>query len=463
MAEAVAVVSGISAFVQIIDFSSTIFIRLKEYKDLVGELPNYLKDVDTQLPLICKTLDRIKMQTERGTLPKETQDIVYSVVNGCRSQIELLLQKIDKVIPISSSKRERMKKASLSLFYDRDIQAHLKTLEQYMRTLTMHVSVGSDAPHTASQPQFTPSKVKMHVPFKRDPDFIGRTEILAEVDRRIKERGQVALAGIGGVGKSQIAIEYCYRFREQFPDSWIFWIYAASATRFEQAYRSIATAAAIPGWDDPKTDIFNLVANWFKDSDRSSKWLLVLDNADDSETFFGSSNGHLVKYIPRNGSLLVTTRDMRVGQKLTDREQAMGVSELSVEETKMLLESKIHDCNIWDDEIATELLEALEYLPLAVTQAAAFISENQMTIAAYLQRIKLAESELQEYLSEELEDSRRDLQGQNSVMRTWKISFEQISRQNPRAAEILSMMAVLDRQGIPGILLQKKRRNYCFR
>src|SRR5215469_3484851 len=85
--------------------------------------------------------------------------------------------------------------------------------------------------------------------------------------------------------KSQIAIEYTYRLRESAPNTWAFWIHAINATRFEQGYREIASVAEIPGRDDPKTNIFQLVKQWLHD-EMNGRWLMVLDNADDCNVFF---------------------------------------------------------------------------------------------------------------------------------------------------------------------------------
>ncbi|KZF18827.1 TPR-like protein [Xylona heveae TC161] len=469
------IVGLVSSIIQIVVFSKDILDRIKQYKDVVKEFPPYLEDVGRELPLIVATFERIRIQTEQGDLPESTKTAVAGVLTGCETQIGLLQKTINKVIPQDLSKPQRFWKAAQSKWYDKEINEILKKLRRSYAPLQLHLSaVGAigAGPKPLQLPLPAPPKPAMHIPFERDPGFIGREDILAQIDGRIKDRGKVALAGIGGVGKSQIAIEYCFRFQEKNPGCWVFWVHAANAARVEQAYKDIAKAAALPDWNDPKMNVFDLVFQWFTDPDRSSKWLIVLDNADDAETFsttlhlstsqHGSIAKTLAQYIPWNGSLLVTTRDRQVGQRLTGREPVITVERLLLGETKTLLKSKIHDPTAWDDSSASKLLELLDCLPLAVTQAAAFISENEMTVAAYTRRLEKAESEMQRYLSEELADTRRDTHSQNSVMRTWKISFDQILQQSPRAAEILSLMAVLDRQGISASLLRREDESLDF-
>ena len=264
--------------------------------------------------------------------------------------------------------------------------------------------------------------------------------------------------------KSQVAIEYCYRFRDQHPESHVFWIHASTVSRMDQAYKDIARKLCLLGLDKPNVDTFKLVSEWLSD-DAHGSWLLVLDNADNIEIFFRtksnlSSAGSeqtapLVNYLPRssNGSILITTRDKRVGEALVNREKAIMVLPMAEPEAEKLLWSKVAQEKSLDKTKSSELLEVLGYLPLAITQAAAYIRHNSITIEEYLKVIRIDDSEIQDLLSEDLPDLRRDFESQNSVIRSWKVSFDQIRKQKPRAAEILSLMAVLDRQGIPKALL----------
>ena len=119
-----------------------------------------------------------------------------------------------------------------------------------------------------------------------------------------------------------------------------------------------------------------------------------------------------------------------------------------------MLRSKLPEDG-WSEADSSKLLNDLEYLPLAITQATAFISENGITLTEYLEALRTDDSDMKDLLSEDLEDPRRDWETKNSVIRTWKLSFDQITKQKPRAAEILSLMAVLDRRGIPKTLLRR--------
>jgi tetratricopeptide (TPR) repeat protein len=267
--------------------------------------------------------------------------------------------------------------------------------------------------------------------------------------------------------KSQIAVEFCYRFKEEYPRGWVLWVHASTTTRFDEAYKEIARKACLPGWEDRKVNTLQLVFEWLS-GESIDRWLLVLDNADDEDVFFGTKNDLLAgrgkgqkpmaNYIPRNlnGSVIITTRDQRIGRRLADSGKPIAIMPMAIQEAEQLLQSKT-----WEDSISKEadsknLLHDLGNLPLAITQAAAFMNENSMAVSEYLDALRASDRDIKDLLSEELEDPRRDSDTSNSVIRTWKLSFDQIRKQKPRAAEILSLMSVLDRQGIPKFLLRRE-------
>ncbi|KAH8585975.1 heterokaryon incompatibility protein-domain-containing protein [Bisporella sp. PMI_857] len=264
--------------------------------------------------------------------------------------------------------------------------------------------------------------------------------------------------------KSQIAIEYCYIWRDRYPYSHVFWVHVSTLDRFEQAYRDIAKDMCIPGSEDPQNDTLILVRDWLSKPDNGS-WLIVLDNADDPDLFFElnlsvtNSNHPLISnFVPQNanGFVITTTRDKRIGLRLTDGGEEIMIMPLASRDAEQLMRSRIPgSIGVNGGDIRT-LVEILGYIPLAITQAAAFIQENSMTVKSYIEELKASDSDLQDYLDENLPDPRRYPDSENSVTRTWKLSFDQIAKCFPRAADLLSLMVQLDRQAIPKALLQHK-------
>ena len=202
---------------------------------------------------------------------------------------------------------------------------------------------------------------------------------------------------------------------------------------------------------------------------------MVLDNADDLDSFFVKPTSTapdnecilpLSDYLPRSsgGFMLITTRDERLGKRLAGMHASIVMNQMSPQEAQDLLEKwQMDPFGSLENDPSMRLLEALGYIPLAITQAAAFISENHISLTQYLEMFHKSDSEVQDLLNEDLGDRRRDAQGHNSIIKTWKMSFDLISKQKPHAAEVLSLMAVLDRQGIPESLLrQETDRNIDF-
>lgn len=185
--------------------------------------------------------------------------------------------------------------------------------------------------------------------------------------------------------KSQIAIEYCYRYSEKYPDCTVFWVYGSTVERFEQAYENIARSLELPGWNDPKANTLQIVSDWLRNGDHKG-WLMILDNADDEDVFLktrknissegagtNQDNAPLSTYLPltSRGSILVTSRNRMVAFKLTEKaEHIIDVSPMDEEEAITLLHKRLPDARS-SDEVSIDLVETLERYPLAITQAAA--------------------------------------------------------------------------------------------
>ena len=263
--------------------------------------------------------------------------------------------------------------------------------------------------------------------------------------------------------KSQIAIEYCYRFKDNNPNAHALWVYGGNISRFYQGYKRIAQALEIPGWDDPEASILELVCAWL--SSTTCSCLLVIDNADNIEHWrpgeyksggsLDDPTSNLSKYLPDgpNCRVLITTRDNRVATRLAKGSEPELLHSMTADEAETLFLSKLErDISQCDKSELHLLLDELDHLPLALSQAAAFIHQNDLSVADYVNALRGEEAE--EFLDEELDDFRRDEESVNSAFRTWKISHDQIRQQKPRAADLLSLFAMFDRQSVSKALLK---------
>ena len=331
------------------------------------------------------------------------------------------------------------------------------------------------------------------VRYQKDEDFVGREDIMKEIEQRFQLKNRVAMTGIGGVGygnllcvllnqflthfvnlisrKSRIAIEYCYKYRESHSDAHVFWVHCSNKTRFEAAYQEIARTLKLPGHDDPQTNSPQLLSDWLSNEENGS-WLMVLDNADDTGIWTGLGRQGpeslpLVTFIPRgsHGSVLITTRDSELGKNLTNSKQKpINVLALRPEDAEALLRSKLSDDEELVQEDANEMIKTLDYLPIAITQAAAFLDQNDMTVAHYLQLFRAGKAHTEDILNKGTYDSGRDHEIQTSVFQTWKLTFDQISSQAQIAADILSLMAMFNRQSLSATLVHNDEiREFDFR
>jgi len=316
-----------------------------------------------------------------------------------------------------------------------------------------------------------PPKPSSTVPFRRDRDFIDRGDLLSRVDERCSQpAGRAALVGLGGVGKSQLAIEHTHRTRERSPDTWVFWVHASNAARFEQGYRDIADVVKIAGREDPKAHIFKLVHDWLRGYE--GKWLMILDNVDDAgflvngqAVIQSQSNDSrcqtlrpLRDYLPQsqNGSILITTRSQESALKLSERNDLIPVDPMDASNAVELLNKKLESTGQRNDKDLVELAAALEFMPLAIVQAASYISQRapRCSVRQYLEDIRKSDRKQSSLLNHKGGELRRDSEAKNSIIITWQISFKHIYETRQSAAELLSLMSFFDSQGIPETLVR---------
>ncbi|RAK81387.1 putative kinesin [Aspergillus fijiensis CBS 313.89] len=326
--------------------------------------------------------------------------------------------------------------------------------------ITTQLHVAPERPETPPHPLCT-------VPFRRDPDFVDRGTLLDQIREKCSApASRIALVGLGGVGKSQLAIEYCYRVPENFPNTWVFWVHTSNAARFEQDFREIADRVRIPGRKDPKVNIFQLVGGWLSD-ERKGKWILVLDNVDDefldkaAPGHSGSTTGKvLLEYIPqsRHGSIIITSRSAAVASRMVEPRDVITIAPMHETDARLLFQKKLDvQEDLAGDEV-DEIMAALEYMPLAIVQAASYIRYRspRFSVSQYLQLFQKSDRKKLSLLDYEGGHLRRDREAHNSIMITWQITFDHLRRARPSAADLLSLMSFFDRLGIPEALLRHR-------
>jgi tetratricopeptide (TPR) repeat protein len=284
-----------------------------------------------------------------------------------------------------------------------------------------------------------------NIGYRRNPFFTGREEQLEAIHENIWADGSVALSqpiavsGLGGIGKTQVAIEYAYRYFDEY--KFILWVTADSADSIISDFVAVAKLLDLSVKDDSDQNVvISAVINWLKTND---SWLLILDNADDIKV--------VEQFLPTglDGHILLTSRAQSF--------DTLGIIS-SIEIEKMLPKDATDfilkrtgkkDLNVLETRALEELIEELDYLPLALEQAGAYIYKIKSSFAAYLSSYRKRGLNL-------LEKSRiKDAQYPKSVATTWLLNFEQVKTISLASADVLYMSALLYCDNIPFNILEK--------
>jgi hypothetical protein len=196
MAEALVVAGLVSAIVQFIDFGSKIVERLDEFKSNVDNVPKSFRDIKAGIPLLLDTLKRTKEEAEAQCYGKDTLQALLPVVEGCRSQVELLNDTLLKTLPNPGDRMwRRTIKAFQCVDQEKKVQQITTAILRHVQVLTFHQGAG------ASNPKPTAFWL---VPFDRNAHFVGREKIFERLEKAftVKDcsRPRAALCGLGGVG-----------------------------------------------------------------------------------------------------------------------------------------------------------------------------------------------------------------------------------------------------------------------
>lgn len=292
-----------------------------------------------------------------------------------------------------------------------------------------------------------------NVPYVRNPHFTGREELLEQLarylafedtsegatTRRAVLSQPQAVRGLGGIGKTQIAVEYAYRAREQGYYTHTIWINAASEEAIITSFQTlVAQLPRFPARDEKdQHQLIAAILRWLQECQQA--WLLIFDNADELAL--------VQSYLPQQGqgSILLTTRATAVNWLAN----SIAVEQMGLREGTHFLLHRTRRFQVTDKESneATNVVIALDGFPLALDQAGAYIEETGCSFSDYLQLYERHRARLL---------ARRGRQATNypaSVATTWLLSFQKVEQAHPAAAELLRLCASLSPDHIPEELL----------
>ena len=287
-----------------------------------------------------------------------------------------------------------------------------------------------------------------NVPYQRNPFFTGREDVLGSLHRTLQIENAAALShpygtsGLGGIGKTQIAVEYAYRYGAEYDA--VFWVRADSTAALTSSFMDLAHLLNLPEQNEQDQSIcIEAVQRWLR---LHLGWLLICDNMDDlpiAEPF-------LPKLGP--GHILFTTRAHALGgiaQRLEVQrmEPETGALLLLRRAGILSLQDMLDRATIDDRNVASAISLELDGLPLALDQAGAYVRETPCSLEDYLARYRTRRQDLLQ--------TRGSLAPVYpvSVATTWSLSFEKVSQANPMAEELLEFCAFLASDPIPEELL----------
>ncbi|HEV2583709.1 MAG TPA: NB-ARC domain-containing protein [Ktedonobacteraceae bacterium] len=283
-----------------------------------------------------------------------------------------------------------------------------------------------------------------HVPYRQNAYFTGRDELLRQIHTHFKQQQRtrplppLALSGLGGVGKTQTALEYAYRYRHEYHT--VVWVRAESSEALISDFIAFAGLLNIPDCQqqDHQSTI-NAVKYWLS---AMTRWLFIFDNVDDLAML-----NDFLPSAPR-GHLLLTTRMQTTGTAA----ETLAIESMNPMEGAyfLLRRSKIVGFNAAFDDIgkddhhlAVSISEKLGGLPLALDQAGAYIEETACGLDGYLERYQqLREAFLQRR-------GHADLHHPEPVATTWSLAFEKASQSNIDSIALLRFLAFFSPDAIP--------------
>ncbi|MEW1778344.1 FxSxx-COOH system tetratricopeptide repeat protein [Streptomyces sp. NPDC086777] len=267
----------------------------------------------------------------------------------------------------------------------------------------------------------------------RNTSFTGRTAVLEHLRDRFDaqafgdSRTPYTLYGLGGVGKTQIALEYAHRFAAAYDLVW--WIPAEQGELIVSALADLGSTLGLRVGEDA-TQAAEQVCAYLRHRSATLRWLLVFDNADEPH--------EVSPYLPGGGHVLITSRN----RNWREHGEAQEIAPFLREESIDHLLRRVTGLTAED---ADRVAEALGDLPLAVEQAGAWLAETGTPVGDYL-------TELEQQIERTLSSS-QPADYPQPVAATWNVSIERLNERSPAAVRLLQLCAFFAAEPISDKLL----------
>ena len=329
---------------------------------------------------------------------------------------------------IADALQQNMDQSELATLNAADAAATSKRIEAFLR----------DHFQKITGTLLAPADSIIYLTYPPNEYFTGRKKQLSQLAKNLKLDSPTVItqtiSGLGGVGKTQIALQYAYEFRNRY-DS-IIWLRADTEQTLTADLDQITQRLNLPP-AKLEQNRANLI-RWLTDH---RKWLLVFDNADDPR--------RITSYLPPQGTghILITSRATNFQDIPNAR--TIPIDKMTQPEAQafLLRRTNLKRTNA-NKAAAGKLAADLDYLPLALEQAAAYVFALKITFEEYLDQYESIGTKI-------FEDKRaRPRTGYDkSIHNTWSMNFAQVEKESPASADLLNLSAFLHPDSIPFFLI----------
>jgi Mrp family chromosome partitioning ATPase len=460
-AEFVAVLGIIASAIQVAETGKNILSRIKDYRDNISAFQH----IELQLPLLIQDVEALAQSSrQHGETSTPASQVDTSalarVLTGCGRQLNKLDKLVQAVTPLPSSSRStKAFHAVRSYGKDAKIREAMGILSQYQITITMHLTARTTlAKSKEMAPTPAPKRVLSILPPIRLAHFVGRADILDQLNQILDKPDSncssiAVLTGIGGQGKTQVALEFCHRAAEK--GATTLWMDAASPETVIRSFERIANEIRGQKEFNDSSSRISYVKEQLSSWDEP--FVLVFDNYDDPGSFQGQelSSFFPTPSGPSKHIILVTSR-VREAERLGTPIRVDGLSEAEAVELlskRAMVSGSATPCS---EEIqsAQIIVRNLGCLALAIDQAAAFIRSRNLSFATFIKHYDERKARvLAETPKVAWEYQRSDGIGSKaqalSVRTTWELSLSQISGEDrEQIQEFLTQAAFFDPSSI---------------